>query len=299
VIEIVGHKRQKELLSIMMETGTIPHAVLFEGSSKLGKRSLALGFVQQLFCKDNCGGCWSCLNVIKGTHPDLKVISSSREIQIEQIRGLISDFSLKPYMAPFKVAIIDDAHLMNVESQNSILKLLEEPRGDTLIILITEYPEMLLETVRSRVERVSFSPVDDREIKLFLEKKGCKEIDKIVSFSFGKPGIAIDFMNNPSMISERVERVKELLTITSTKSPFRERFNYAKELADNSPEETLKIWLDYFRAIMIKKAKEEIKTNIPFSQIKKSLDLIEESIYLISKTNTNNRIILERLMLEI
>ncbi len=79
------------------------------------------------------------------------------------------------------------------------------------------------------------------------------------------------------------------------------RLKYAKDLSEDKEniKEVLEIWLSYFRAIMVKKVREEIKLNQSFSKIKESIDSIEESIYLISRTNADNRLVLEKLIMEL
>ncbi len=303
---IVGHNRQKDLLSVMAATGDIPHAMIFEGPSKLGKRTLAIDFIKRVFCENRsaCGKCRSCIDMEKGIHPDLLSISSSgKEIQISQIRELSRKFSFKPYSSSFKAAIIDDAHLMNRESQNSILKILEEPGGDSIMILITDSPEVLLATVRSRSRRIKFFPVDSKEIESQLIFLGCKgkELEDIILFSFGKPGVALEFMSNPDNIDYRRKKIKELLDVISADSPFHMRFKYAKDMAED-PEEARKlmeIWLSYFRALMIKKAEGVKGIKYSFSKMKDSLVAIEESIYLVSRTNANTKMVLEALIMDL
>ncbi len=299
---IVGHRRQRELLSIMAASGEIPHAMIFEGPSKLGKRTTAVEFVGKLFCEtgDGCGSCRPCSDLAKGSHPDLTmVVAEGREIQISQIRSLAGRFSLKPYSAPIKAAIIDDAHLMNRESQNSILKLLEEPGGDSVMILVTDHPEILLQTVRSRSRRITFFPIGEGEIESFLRERGCKDtsIEEIRLFSFGRPGLAVDFLSDPTAIATRKERVEGLLSVISADAPFRKRMEHAKELAEDpvKTEEALETWLSYFRALMIKK----VESGHPLSGVKRSLEAIDSSIDLVSRTNANKRMVLERLIMEL
>ena len=140
------HQKQKEFLKRSFELGRIPHALLFSGSSSEKKR-IALDFIQMISGPD-----------IKEGHPDLHIVESdeSREIKISQIRDLHSKLSLRAYSAPFKSVIIDRAHTLNRDAQSCFLKLLEEPKGDTVFILITEYPDRLLPTILSRVERLRF-----------------------------------------------------------------------------------------------------------------------------------------------
>ena len=300
---IIGHQRQKSFLSNITATKKIPHALIFEGMAKLGKRTLAVNFIKQLFCEQEktCGRCRACLSVDKEIHPDLFLISpQKKEIQIAQIKELARRFSLKPYLSSFKVAIINDAHFMNSESQNSILKILEEPVGHSVIILVTENPEALLPTVRSRSQRIKFFPVDSQEIRTELQTRGGKgqQLEEIILFSFGRPGLAIDFLLEPEKINYRREKIKEILQKTASDSPLHIRFQYAKELAaePEKAKELLEIWLSYFRVLMLKKIMGIKKIKQSFTKIRDSLIKIEEANYLISRTNANPKLILESLI---
>jgi DNA polymerase III subunit delta' len=299
---IIGHKKQQEILSKMILTRKIPHAMIFEGPSKLGKKKIALDFAEKLFCaKDDYNNLESCNSFKKGNHPDLTLISSlGKEIKIPEIRKIINKFSLKPNIAEFKIAIIDDAHLMNKDAQNSILKLLEEPEGKSIIIFITEYPDMILSTVRSRSVKIKFFSVQEEEIRLFLEKNNSKEIEKITLFSFNKPGIAIDLMNDIDKINERKNKMKEFIDIISESTPIYKKFNYIKKITENTEEleDLMVMWLNYFRSLMRKKA-EGFKVNQSFLKIKKSLELIEKHINIVFKTNTNKNMVLEVLIMNL
>ena len=143
-----SYQKQWQFLKRTVELGKIPHAYLFYGQNGSGIKDLALELVKLINGEDS----------LKGVHPDLVIIEpqDNGEIEISQIRELRSKLSLKSYSAPFKAAIIDQAHTLNEEAQSAFLKLLEEPKGLTLFILITSYPEMLLSTVLSRLERLRF-----------------------------------------------------------------------------------------------------------------------------------------------
>jgi len=161
---MMDHQKQWQLLRKAVELGKTPHALLFYGGDSTDKKTLALEFIKLLNCQDEdfksrpCQKCRSCRDFEKGIHPDLFIIEpqDNKEIKISQIRELRSKFSLRAFIAPFKSALIDQAHCLNQEAQSAFLKLLEEPKGKTIFILITDYPEMLLPTVLSRVERLRF-----------------------------------------------------------------------------------------------------------------------------------------------
>ena len=239
-------------------------------------------------------------------HPDLLCIQpEDKEIQIGQIRELIWKLSLKPYSAPFKAVIIDQAHSMNQEAQTSILKTLEEPKGKTFLILITEYPEHLFSTIRSRVETLKFYPVKKEEIKNYLKKQGISEKDseEISKISMGKPGIALDFISNPQKINLFQEKVKELNKVLNSEMAF--RFQYAKDLSqEENLSEVLNIWLNYFRNILLshlnlQKKWVSLTKEYSLEKLKNILNLIQNTKFLISTTNINTKLALEILMLEL
>lgn len=212
--------KQWQLLKKTAELGKTPHALLFYGQGGIGKKTLALEFIKLLNCESEnfearpCSACRACSDIEKNVHPDLTIVEpeESKEIKITQIRDLKNSLSLKAYSAPFKTAIIDKAHLLNQEAQSAFLKILEEPKGNSLFILISEYPEMLLPTILSRVERMRFYFLPSSE-----KSKEEKEI-----------------------IAQIVKLSRENLLA---------RFKYAKDLAENTPDlkEILDIWLSYFR----------------------------------------------------
>ena len=156
---LIGHQKQRNFLEKTAKSDKLAHAYLFCGQEKLGKKTIAVEFAKWLFKED----------VIKRQHPDFIFIEpEKKEIQISQIRECIWRLSLKPSVAPFKIAIIDEAHCLNQEAQNSLLKTLEEPRGKTLIFLVTEYPERLFPTIISRCQILKFYSVPKEEIERYL-----------------------------------------------------------------------------------------------------------------------------------
>lgn len=303
---IIGHKKQRDLFTKMIANNRIPHALLFSGYEKIGKRSIAINLAKSLICEKvngPCMNCNACLLSEKGVHPDLIIVSSlKKEIIIDQIRELSRQLSFKPYSSSVKVAIIDDAHLMNQQAQNSLLKLLEEPGDSSVIILVSDHPEILLPTIRSRVQIVKFFPVDKNEIRSYLKSANCQEdlIEGIVSFSFGKPGVALDLLFDPGKIEVRRKKVNELINIISPESRFHLRFDYVKKISED-PELVgiLNIWLSYFRALFLEKIKGNKKVVYSVDRLRNILLEIEESIYLLSKTNVNNKMVLENLIMEL
>jgi DNA polymerase-3 subunit delta' len=290
---IIGHQKQWQLLKKMAELKKFPHACLFTGQEKLGKRTLALKWVSMLFGED----------VQKRQHPDLILIEPrEKEIQISQIRDLIWKLSLKPYSASLKVAVLDKAHLMTKDSQTALLKTLEEPKGNTLLILITEFPEYLFPTILSRVQTLKFYPIKKEEIKNYLQSQGTSEkaSEEISKISLGKPGRAIDFLSNSQKIKIFQEKLKEIDQISN--APLSFRFQYAKAVSQDpqSLRETLDVWLDYFRNLLLLKITRPKEINqYCLTKLSNILKQIQNTNFLISTTNVNPRLALETLMLEL
>ena len=324
-MKLVGHKNQWDFLLKAAKLNRLSHAYLFYGWEQIGKKALAVEFVKFLNCssedfsKRPCQVCRNCQDVQKGVHPDLILIEpedSQKGIQISQIRNLIWKISLKPYGAAFKVAILDKAHLMTRDSQNCFLKILEEPKGRAILILITEYPEVLLPTILSRVQKLRFSPVKSAEIENYLKRKGVSRVraEYFSLLSLGRPGVAIRFLSNPQQLENQKKAISDLIKISNSDLSF--RFQYAKKLSEesfgpseNNPKESLDTWLRYFRDIFLSRLylteqgwSEEVGDNIlnhyPLSKIRKIIKLLQSTKFLISTTNINPKLAFEILLME-
>ncbi|OEU52110.1 MAG: DNA polymerase III subunit delta' [Desulfuromonadales bacterium C00003096] len=160
---IIGHDRQKDLLRRALSSGRLPHAYLFEGPAGIGKRLMALALARAIFCQqgNGCGDCAACRKVDHHNHPDLHFVEADgNSIKIEQIRTMQKELSYRPLEAPKKICVIDNAEKLNLAAGNALLKTLEEPTANTLIILLTDRPDALLITVRSRCQRLPFARIE-------------------------------------------------------------------------------------------------------------------------------------------
>ncbi|MHB8708327.1 MAG: DNA polymerase III subunit delta' [Desulfuromonadales bacterium] len=156
---IIGHERQKDILRRALSGGRLAHAYLFAGPEGVGKRLMALAVARVLFCAEGtgCGECPACRKLDHRNHPDLHVLEpDGNSIKIEQVRAIQRDLSLRPLEGRRKVCLIEAAELMTTAAANALLKTLEEPRGDTLLILLSSQPQRLLETIRSRCQMLQF-----------------------------------------------------------------------------------------------------------------------------------------------
>ncbi|MBU1015112.1 hypothetical protein KKI17_01575 [Patescibacteria group bacterium] len=153
---------QLEYLRRAVEAGKLSHAYLFTGNDGELQEEAALFLLRHLLCEGRekpCSSCRQCRIVSSRTHPDVSWVvlqEGAKEISIEQVRELRHTLSFTPYEAPLKTAVIPQAHLMNEEAQAALLKTFEEPRGRTLLLLLSTSPGSLLAPLRSRTQEVPF-----------------------------------------------------------------------------------------------------------------------------------------------
>ena len=309
-MEIIGHDNIWRILKKTAEAGKLSHAYLFFGPDRIGKKDVALKFIKFLNCEEKdlskrpCCSCRACRDIQRNSFPDFSLTGigpEEKEIKISQIRDLNWRLSLQSYSAPFKSAIINEAHMMNKSAQSALLKTLEEPKGQTIIILVTAFPRLLLPTIVSRTERVRFSPVPKKEIKKYLEKKGIGEekVKELLSIYLGKPGNIIDFVTNSEKLKERNKRIKELTVLIE--SPLSDRFKYAKENSEDPKKvnRILDVWLEYFREKLIASVSGQTTGNYSLKKLKKIIDLIQNVSFLVSKTGVDRKLAMEMLLLEL
>ena len=172
--QILGHERQKEILNRALANGRLAHAYLFSGPDGIGKRLVAMALARAIVCHEQrgCGQCLACRKIDHQNHPDLHTLEpDGTSIKIEQIRSFQRELNLKPLESPRKICIIEQADTMTVGAANALLKTLEEPRGDTLLILLTAQPNRLLETIRSRCQPLPFTRHPNSRIQAELERQ--------------------------------------------------------------------------------------------------------------------------------
>ena len=219
--DIIGQERAINILQGCIAKKRIPHAMLFAGDEGIGKRLTAINFAKTLNCQkevmksslphfpaslDSCGQCPSCLKIDKGNHPDVFIVGpegDAGQIKVSVIRELERAFSYKPFEGNYKVAVIDNAETMNGEAANAFLYTLEAPPSQSILVLISSRPDMLLPTIRSRCQRISFTPLPIYKMADVLQKK-FKDLDHersllLSTLSGGRPGYAL----NENLLAQR------------------------------------------------------------------------------------------------
>lgn len=171
---VIGHSIVLEQISKLLQSPNTAHAFLFTGPSGVGKRKIALELSREILKKETTD---SSLNldylVDSGTHPDIHFVNleeGKKQIPVESVRTLCNSLQLKPYYPGPAIAIIDNAHTLGVGACNAFLKTLEEPPGHAYIFLITDSPQILLETIISRCQVMHFSDLTSQEVQKVIEK---------------------------------------------------------------------------------------------------------------------------------
>jgi DNA polymerase-3 subunit delta' len=199
--EVIGHQKQLAILHAALAGERLHHAYLFVGPEGVGKRTIAVAYAKALHClqqiNDFCDQCANCARISDGNHPDVRILeplAEKKEISIQQIRELERDLNFRSFTGKRKIAIVDPATLMNSSAQNALLKTLEEPPQETLIILIAANAGALLPTLRSRCLRLSFAPLPRREVAAYLRLKHAKaaeDAEFLAAMSMGSIGVAV------------------------------------------------------------------------------------------------------------
>ena len=185
--QLIGHDKQRQMLRHCLTQRRLAHAWVFSGPAGIGKRQFARLLAKSMFCRNQsteelhvCGECRACRGFAVNSWPDFHevgLLSGRREILISQMagedgkrgrEGLCCELSMTPQNSDRRVAVINDADRMTTEAANALLKTLEEPPADALILLITTSPESLLPTIRSRCQQVRFFPLSAAAIGTIL-----------------------------------------------------------------------------------------------------------------------------------
>ncbi len=176
---------QPAFQQLLQRRAQFPHALLIYGPEGIGKHELALELGKALLCDSPrpdgmaCGECTHCRLIAAGTHPDwfavgLEMNDSGKlsyEIKIGQIRALCQSLTQTRHSGRYKIAIISPAERMNRNAANSLLKTLEEPVPETLLLLVSSQPSRLPATIRSRCQQLRIKAPTYAAVKAWLQKQ--------------------------------------------------------------------------------------------------------------------------------
>jgi len=185
----------------------LAHGLLFYGAAGIGKKDFATEFAHWLICEQPladkaCGECKSCQLIQGESHPDFLHLSPEepgKAIKVDQVRELIEKMSLTSHGAGYRVIIISPADALNVNASNSLLKTLEEPPANTVIILVSDKPSKLMATIRSRTQMIRFDLPEYEQSILWLNQENINEAELALNLSSGAPLAAIDLVREDGL----------------------------------------------------------------------------------------------------
>ena len=270
----VGQDHILNQLKASVSSDRLAHAYLFIGRTGIGKMCLAIDLARAVNCLGNgpdpCGECAQCIRISAGHHADVRIVgiiekgsdSPARTvIGIDDVKDILHQTNLKPFEGFCTVIIFDGAEHLSQEASNALLKTLEEPSPQVLIILLTNSEETILETIRSRCRsyRLRTSPKD--LMQKFLIDRYSSDSDRhemITRISRGCIGWAIRAVTDPRVLQQREADLNHMLD--TMKSGLYEKFNYANEMALEftrdrvAVNEVLYLWKNWWRDLLLIKA---------------------------------------------
>ena len=284
---IVGNNKIKESLKNAVKSNNVSHSYLFIGKAGVGKKLFAKDLAKKVMClgsnydaQDNVlrsardnkekvesenlslefDNCDSCIKFDANSNPDFSIIvPDGKSIKIEQIRDLQARILEKPISSNKKVYIIDDADTMTEESQNCLLKTLEEPPEYAMIILIASNENRMLQTIKSRCVIIRFEDLTNEEISQILHTND-QDIIRLCEGSVAKA----------DTISEKREMFAQLKNIADylSKNSLIDVLNNS-DLLYSSKDDIMTL-LDFLNIIFFEKAKENIKYSNAINIIEKT-----------------------------
>ncbi|MDE2836695.1 MAG: DNA polymerase III subunit delta' [Chloroflexota bacterium] len=264
MLSLHGQQLPVRTLERSLSEGRLHHAYLFIGPAHLGKTTLAVQFAQALNCDADappCGACSGCTRIAEGNHADVRLISLGEEagsIGIGAVREIINSAHLRPYEGRTRVFIIAEADLLTRDAANALLKVLEEPPDDVVLILVGNSLDNLLPTVRSRCQTLHFHPLSVSEVAHILqEERGVspQHAEVLARLSRGCIGWALAATGDDTMYASVHQRIEQI--VDAIDGGLEERFAYAGELARRldrdrgAGREELLLWLRWLRDIML------------------------------------------------
>ena len=328
----IGHDKAINVLRRSIDQGRMSHVYLLVGPRHVGKMTLALDLARAANCLQDekpCGECVQCDRITRGLHADVRLVGVGSgetgngrgkvNIGIGQVREIQREANLKPFEGRCRVFIFDGSEHLSGEAANSLLKTLEEPPNQVLLVLLASHREALLSTISSRCQTLELRPVPQPLIVSYLETRyrvDSVTANEIARLSDGRPGWAIEAAIQPEMRQKITEKLNDIEEVVG--GSLEERFAYAAGLASafgrdrDLARQELTLWLEWWRDVMLIKEDalqsvkhlsrtEKLKAvadSLSSAQVVRTINAVRETIDLL-ESNVNSRLALEHLMLSL
>ncbi len=214
--QTIGHTTAQDVLLRMFAHDRLPHALLFVGPSHVGKTHIAHALIRFLLNTNLSFNACADLSILQRDQ-DEKTGKCKTQISVKQIRALVERLNMSSMSGKWKIAFIEEAHRFSVGAANALLKTLEEPKGQTLIILRAPSVESVLPTIVSRCQLIRLSVVSRETIATALGKRGLSptEARSIAARSLGRPGLALRYIQDGELRAQKELAIDQVQTLFS------------------------------------------------------------------------------------
>lgn len=301
---IIGHNSQLEQLEREISGSHLTHAYLFYGPRDTGKFKTAATFASILLCPNNlCHECRDCSLIRTGGHPDLiQMVDDGQSIKIDDVRDLTHKTSLTS-QGKRRIVLIENIERMPIEAQNSFLKTLEEPPGETIFLLTSTQVKKIVPTILSRVRQMAFSLVSDEIMRqeLAARFRDNPNFEEVLELAQGRPGLAVTLLSDSANLAA-YKAVFTQIELFLRNNDLVAKFSYAEEL-DEDPKK-LELFFDSFCFVLrkacydfLKGAEHSLRGRYDLERIADLFEYLLKTRYLIER-NANKKLSLENFFLK-
>ena len=318
--QTVGHDRVKRFLQRALSQQSLGHAVLFAGPNSIGKRTLAFDLTAALLCdvqsQAPCWACGQCKGVSREQHPDFHLVAleeGRKTIRMEQVAALQRAVALRPYQASQRVSLILDAHLLQPEAGQRLLKTLEEPPAHNTLILTAMSTHLLPQTLLSRCQVWRLTGLPHRVVQTALAERGvpAQEAAFLAAASLGRLGWAIEASEQPELREQEELMVAAL--VNALKADRAARTELVDQLLDEAPDldRLFDLWCEWWRSFLVRQVRGPLESssddhtfgasadvNITPQEVVGVIQRIDEAREWV-RANVNARLALETLVLHL
>lgn len=262
--DVVGNPHAQGLLERAVRTNRVAHAYLLTGPANIGKTTLAMALARVLQCTrrdpasvEACGECASCQRIAHGNHPDVAVVEpplGKRWLPIESVRELRHTVNLAPYEGRWRVVVLPGAERMEAEAVNALLKTLEEPPEQVVLILTCEEPDLLLPTLVSRCQLIPMSPLGAEEVRAALVERWGVEADEaaaLAGLAGGRLGWAVEAHRRPELRERRDALLTRILEVAAAPASERMRLMAALAAEGEGARSAVETWTLWWHDVLL------------------------------------------------
>lgn len=317
-VHVVGHEWAIDLLQRQHKNGRVPQSLLIVGPPNIGKSTVARFFAQYLNCRGDsppCGHCPSCRKTISGNHPDVRILDNDAPLKIDDVRALQRELSLSSLEGDYRVAVLANFEQATISAANALLKTLEEPASQVVLILTALDPGALLPTIVSRCQVLTLRPVPDADMLQALQTRWqatTEQAELFTQLAGGRLGWAVNALTDEEFVARRRQYLDDLLDLLRMHRA--ERLAYAYEMSRDMAklQEALTLWLTIWRDVLLLKSESQTKiinldwqdvlrqvaAKSQISQIKEMVGRLQTALLNLNR-NVNPRLNLEVMLLKL